>query len=327
MSELQMRTRVLSSLMSDMKSSRINVNHPLQRQSGQWTRRQMCRLIYCLILDRPMPTFLFSKSHDDNIHFVIDGKQRLTIIYSYINDEFALNYGLEPVIIDGFEYDVSGKKYSELDDIVKDRFQNKELMTQIMIDPTDKDEREAFADFNSTPSLTKIQLRKVDESNDLMELLESIKKHPFFAKILTPKQLSKDVDNEIVLQTIMLTEVSKDYELNSFNDNVMSKFVKMYNENINYDKINLLMKSLDILDEQFKYKLKIKKTTIPMILYGMYRVVKDGKSVDKYIEWVKDFLANYETNDSYLQYVKDGTSSAKSVQGRFQYFRDAIRKL
>lgn len=324
---LQMRTRVIQSLIDDMKKGRINVDHPLQRQSGQWTRKQMCRLIYCLMMDRAMPTILFSKQSDSPVHFVIDGKQRLTVIYSYYNNEFKLNPNLEPIVIDGKEYDVSNKYYKDLDDAVKDRILNKELMTQIMIDPTDRDERESFVDFNSTPSLANTQLRKADESENLMGILEKIKKHPFFSKVFTPKQLLKDVDNEVALQVIMLTEISKDYPLVSFNNAVMSKFVKMYNENINHEKIDLLMKALDVLDDEFKYKLNIKKTTIPMVIYGMYRVVKDKKDTKKYIEWLKDFLANYEKNEEYREYVKDNTSSARSVQGRFQYFRKAIKEL
>lgn len=329
MAESQIKIRVLSSLMNDMKNGIINVNHPLQRHSGQWNKKQMCRLIYCLILDKPMPTLLFSKKHNNALTFVIDGKQRLTNIYSYINNEYKLNSGFEPVEIYGVEYEVSGKYFKELDPIIQERLESKEIITQIMIDPTDKDERESFADFNSTPSLTKTQLRKVDEGHNLMELLEKLKSHPFVKKVLTDKQLLKDFDNELMLQLIMITELANNPELISFSDNAMSKFVRSYNESIDYDKIDVIIQALDEFDNAFKFPIKVKKTSLPMVLYGMYYTIVVGKSTASYIEWLKGFLSTYDTNldPEYAKYTKDGTSSGKAVQGRLDYFKRAIDNL
>lgn len=329
MADSQIRTRVLSSLMVDIKNGKINTNHPLQRHSGQWNKKQMCRLIYCLILDRPMPTLLFSKKHNDNVLFVIDGKQRLTNIYSYVNNEYKLNSNLAPVEIDGVEYEVSNKYFKDLDPVIQERLESKELMTQIMIDATDKDEREAFADFNSTPSLTKTQLRKVEEGTNLMELLEKLKKHPFIKKVITGKQLLKDFDNELILQLIMITELANNPELISFADKSMSKFVKSYSDSIDYDKVDVIVQALDELDKAFKFPIKVKKTSLPMVLYGMYYTIIQNKSTDLYINWLKDFLENYDTNldPEYAKYTKDATSSGKAVQGRLEYFRQAIDNL
>ena len=60
----------------------------------------------------------------------------------------------------------------------------------------------------------------------------------------------------------------------------------------------------------------------------MYRIVKDKKGTQKYIDWLKDFLANYDTNEEYRQYCNGaGTASTEMVKGRLNYLRNAIRSV
>ena len=55
----------------------------------------------------------------DDKQAVIDGVQRLSTCYSYINDGFSLSKNLEPVTIGENTYEIAGKKSSKLTDIVK----------------------------------------------------------------------------------------------------------------------------------------------------------------------------------------------------------------
>ena len=59
----------------------------------------------------------------------------------------------------------------------------------------------------------------------------------------------------------------------------------------------------------------------------MYRMIRDSKSTSKYIEWLNEFLASYDTNLDYLQYCSNGTSNFEMVNGRLQVFKDAINKI
>ena len=92
-------------------------------------------------------------------------------------------------------------------------------------------------------------------------------------------------------------------------------------------KIENLRKALDKLNEELPEDVKIKASTIPMCIYGMYRMVRDSKSTSKYMEWLNKFLASYDTNLDYLQYCSNGTSNSDMVNGRLQFFKDAIKEI
>ena len=125
----------------------------------------------------------------------------------------------------------------------------------------------------------------------------------------------------------MLTEMSNDYDFGSFRNNDMNKFIEMYNENINYGKIETVKEAMSALDEAFE-TISVNRVTIPILIYGYYRIVKDKKGMQKWNGWVGNFLENYDTNEEYKQYCNgSGTASAEMVKGRLQYFRDAIREI
>lgn len=82
---------------------------------------------------------------------------------------------------------------------------------------------------------------------------------------------------------------------------------------------------LDKFDEVSIENIKIPATSILMILYSGFRILKDNKPFKNFIELVKEFLENFETNEEYKKYVQSGTSSVENVRGRFDYWRNLIK--
>ena len=233
MKDLQVKTRALSSLLKDIAKNKYDFNHPLQRQSGQWNKLSMSKLIDSAIRLYPIYPALVVDNGDD-AYGVIDGKQRLTIFTSYANNEFALHKSLSPVDIDGTEYEIAGKKFDKLDEEVKERFKSREFQLYIMTNATENDIREIFARINSSKGLTNTQKRTVVENEELAKVVFDLKSHPVFTKITTPTQRKKDEDKDIVRQVLMLSEMSNEYDFGSFRNEDMNKFIERYNGNINY---------------------------------------------------------------------------------------------
>lgn len=326
MKDLQVKTRALSSLLKDIAKNKYDFNHPLQRQSGQWNKLSMSKLIDSAIRLYPIyPTLVVDNG--DDAYGVIDGKQRLTIFTSYANNEFALHKSLSPVDIDGTEYEIAGKKFDKLDEEVKERFKSREFQLYIMTNATENDIREIFARINSSKGLTNTQKRTVVESEELAKVVFELKSHPVFTKITTPTQRKKDEDKDIVRQVLMLSEMSSEYDFGSFRNEDINKFIERYNGNINYGKVETIKEAMTALDTAFE-TISVNKVTVPILLYGYYRIVKDKKGMQKWNDWVKNFIETYDTNEEYKQYCNgSGTASAEMVKGRLQYFRDAIREL
>lgn len=325
MQDLQIKTRALSSLLKDINKGKFDFDHPLQRKSGIWNRQSMSLLIDSAIRLYPIYPSLVEETIDRK-YAVIDGKQRLTIFAAYANNEFALSRKLEPVVIDGETYELAGKRYKKLDEAVKERFNARELQMYIMRDATEDDIRNIFARINSSKGLTNTQRRTTIENEEFRKVVYSLTTHSIFTKVLSPAQKKKDLDRDIIRQTLMLISTDKEHDYTSFRNTDINNFIALYQENIDMNKIETLKTGLDNLDKSFN-ELKINSTSLPMVFFASYRVAKDKKSFAKLATKIEEFIKTYDTNEEYKQYCVQGTGSSANVRGRFEYWRNIIRTL
>ncbi len=315
----------VQTITNKIKREQILFTHKLQRPEGVWNNNQKSLLIDSLLrgyLINPTYTVL-----ENGKQYVIDGVQRLYSVYTFINDGYKLSKNLEPIIIDDETHEIAGKKYSKLDEKVRDELCSAQLQVCEISDYTDKDVREMFRRLNSGKPLNTAQKMTPDMSDELSDAVLNIISHPFFKKVLTPAQLKSSVDLSIAMEILMLSEISNEYDFGSFRRDDREKFIQYYNDKVNVEKIEIIRQGLDKLDKSFDEKIKINKTTISFICYGAYRIIKDNKSFEKFMESVNNFLANYDSNDEYKTFTQQGTSSAESVKGRLEYWRNIIREL
>lgn len=326
------KNRTLQWISKQLKNGNISLSHKFQRKEGQWNKQTKSELIDSLLREYPInPTYGVK---DGNVISLIDGVQRISTVRDYLADRFALSKNLESVTvkvngengIEEQEIDIAGKKFSQLDDNVKEILLAAELQIYEMTDYTEKDIREMFRRQNAGKALNNTQLRTVVESDEMSDLIFNITSHPFFGKVLSDAQRRKDLEKDILVETLMLIETNNEHDYTSFKSKNINDFIVMYQDNINYDKIEILKTALDKLDESFE-EIKVKQLSVPMIIFGMYRIIKDKKSTSKYVDWLKEFIATYDSNEEYLQYCGSGTNSSASVRGRLDYFRAAIRVL
>lgn len=326
------KNRTLQWITKQLDNGNISLSHKFQRKEGQWNKQTKSELIDSLLREYPInPTYGVK---DGNVISLIDGVQRISTVRDYITDAFALSKTLEPVIINVNTDDnvvhqeviIAGKKFSQLDESIQEILLASELQIYTITDYTEKDIREMFRRQNAGKALNSTQLRTVVESDEMSDLIFSLTTHQFFTKVLTEAQRRKDLEKDILVETLMLMETNKENDYTSFKSKDINTFITMYQENINYEEIELLKSALNKLDESFE-EIKVKQLSVPMIIFGMYRIIKDKKSTERYIEWVKNFIETYDTNEEYLQYCGSGTNSSAMVKGRLDYFRNAIRNL
>ena len=315
----------VQTLTNKIKREKIVLKHRLQRREGVWSKSAKSLLVDSLLrgyIVNPVHTIV-----ENDVQYVIDGVQRLSTLYDYVNDKFPLSKDLESVEIDGTSYDITGKKFSKLDEPVKDELLSSQIQVYEITEYTDKDVREMFSRLNSGKPLNVIQKMTPSMSDKLSDVIFDITSHPFFEKVLTPAQLKSSVDQSVALEILMLCEQNKDYDFGSFSKKDKEKFILYYNDNVNEEKIELIKQGLDKLDETFDENVKIPKTSLSFVCYGYYRVFKDGKDTQKFNEIVKDFLDNYESNEEYKSYIIQGTNSKDSISKRLDFWRDIIRRL
>lgn len=334
MIDITSNPKSLRSLINDTKKEKYNFDLPIQRELV-WNNKEKSWFIDTIFRYKVISPALINKHSDENIFDVVDGKQRLTTIKTFENNELRLSKDLSPLVIDDIEYEIAGKKFEQLDEELQSRFYDKDITVITMIDATDEEVSDIFSRINLGRPLNNSQRRSTVENVEVRNIINSITSHAFFEKMLTPAQKRSAVEKDIVRQTLMLIEKSDKYDFGSFKNADINKFLQYYNKKVSNpenkaeieQKLENINKALDRLDQEFNEDTKINRLTLPFAIYGMYRMYKDSKSTGKYVEWLRNFLNTWGTDEEYMKYCQGGTANAENVNGRLQYFRAAIRTI
>lgn len=315
------RTKTLQSLARAIEKESIVLSHKLQRPEGQWSRRQKSDLIDSLLRKYPInPTYGIKEGEKIAI---IDGVQRLSCVRDFLSNKFALSNNIEPVVINGEERILAGLKFNKLDEDTKDIILNAELQVYELTDCTEKDVREMFRRQNAGKPLNAKQLRIVNESDDFSESVYILATHPFMNKLMTKTQRKNGTDRDLIIQAIMLIENMEEDQNISFRSKNINLFVAQHQDTVEADIVTTLNATMDKLNDAFE-KVKIPLTSIPMILYCGYKIAKDDKPLDSFVDIIVDFLEGYDNNEEYKKFVQSATSDSENVQGRFNYWVELI---
>lgn len=323
------RSRTLQWINNQSKKGNISFSHKLQRPVGQWSPKMKSLLIHSLLSGFPVNP-IYVVDENDTL-YTLDGSQRTSTCIDYLNNQFALHKDTpnitiatkengEPVLK---EYIIAKKKFNKLDEEVRSTLLSCELEFCTLSEFTDEDVKEMFRRQNSSKPLSGKLLRIVHESDEFSDAVYSLSNHPFMRKLITPAQHKNGTDRDLIIQTLMLISTNQENDFTSFRTKDIDVFVKDHADK-SLDKIGVLQDAMDKFDEAFE-EIKVPITSISVILYSGYRIIKDKKSFSKLVELIKEFLSSYDTNEEYKQYVISGTSSSENVRGRFDYWRNKIR--
>ena len=115
---------VVEQLVSRIKHKEIDLSPDFQRMRRIWKPIQKSRLIESLLLKIPIPVFYVAADNYDNWS-VVDGVQRISTIYDYMNNDFALK---------GMEYlsDLESNKYDQLPRSMCRRIRETQLIVNVI---------------------------------------------------------------------------------------------------------------------------------------------------------------------------------------------------
>lgn len=201
---------------SMVKNGKINFDHISQR-SLVWERARKSNLIESLILSYPVPQVYARRivgeedKKGDKIYFILDGKQRLSTIKEFLNDEFTLTK-LPPVTYFDDELDkevsldISNKKFSELPDGLKDLLNTVTFNIVYFDNLTKEEERTLFRKLNNGKPLS-TKSRTLASAKDIEGLLD-LGSHQLFQEMLTEK--SRANKNQAVIVAKALTMLNEE---------------------------------------------------------------------------------------------------------------------
>lgn len=111
----------------DANPKRIILDSDFQREEI-WLRDNKAELVESVLMGLPLPIFYFSQDKYGNL-IVIDGRQRLTALFSYMADA----YELEKLKI---LPEMNHKKFSDLSPVQKTRLEDFQIQAHVIMPPT-----------------------------------------------------------------------------------------------------------------------------------------------------------------------------------------------
>lgn len=325
------KPKTLSWINSQYKKGNISFSHKLQRPINQWSTQMKSLLIHSLLMGIPVnPIYLVE---EDNVMATLDGSQRVSTCIQYINDEFALNKYTPNVVIRykengeeiAKEFEIAKKRFSKLDDIVKEALLVDTLDFCILSDYTDDDVKMMFERQNSGKKLGAKLLRVCKCSDEFSDMVYSLSANPLMDKLMSPNQRKSGTDRDVIIQTIMLIATNQEHQFTSFRAKDIDNFVIEYADQY-LDVKDTLEEAMNKLDAAYD-DLDIPVTSLPQILYACYKIVKNKKSFGALVSKITEFLNTYSDNEEYKLFVQQGTTSSENVDGRFQYWRAIVNEL
>jgi uncharacterized protein with ParB-like and HNH nuclease domain len=181
------------------------------------------------VINVPIPVCYFAEV--DDAYSVIDGQQRLTAIYRYINNEFSLS-SLR------VRSDLNKKRFHELGVADKRIIQNRSIRCIVILKESDPDIRfDVFDRLNSNSvQLNAQELRNSLYRGDLNELIRKLSENSIFQKIRRVSNIDKRMqDCEMVLRFFAFHFQPEKYRgvLSQFLDDYLSKRQKPALHDIN----------------------------------------------------------------------------------------------
>jgi Protein of unknown function DUF262/HNH endonuclease len=190
----------IASLHGKAKRGKLVVQPDFQRHFV-WDNKKASRLIESALLSIPIPIIYISEE-PDNKEYVIDGQQRLTSFFSFLDGKFPDGADFRLTGLNVFQ-ELNGKKYDSLPEKLQDTIQYFKLRTVTFKRDSDPDLKfEIFERLNTgSVQLNDQELRNCIYRGGFNNLLRDLSEDPDFTFVLGLKQPDKRMkDIELVLR-------------------------------------------------------------------------------------------------------------------------------
>lgn len=172
----------------------LDLNAPYQR-GNVWSQQQNSDLISSILdgffIMNISYRKVLNKNKSKKVKEIVDGKQRLSAILSYKNDEFRLSK-CGDITIDGNTYQIDKKFYSDLDDVVKQQFESYKIATTEYFDATEEEIREQFRRTNNGSEMKPAE-KRYSMLGCVSDATHILINHDFVKKLFTKSKRDKIV--------------------------------------------------------------------------------------------------------------------------------------
>lgn len=275
---------------------------PFQRHSGMWSPILKSNLVWSMLADSYIPPIVLlkdkrgedSKGKDIFGYQVAEGQQRLiTTLFPFLNDEWALHGSVEPVEVDGFTYDIAGRKFSELEEELQDIIKNYRFTVQAIENYTMEEAEKLYFNINSGVALSAMQKGKAKLGTELIEFLNTLLAGSFFTQgiNITEKQALKEDDLLMLMQGMALLDMKNTgRDFKTISASAMLGYAESIRGSYSEDAQQTLMEIVDYLDKAFPTKNKfLRKNNTPIVIVMASIALEQNVEAEAFRAFVNDF--------------------------------------
>jgi len=326
--------------MNDEKHT-LDFSHPIQRQSGQWDGDKLKKslLIHSILAGYPVPPVYCLKeavNAKDYSYSILDGKQRLTTVFDFIDGRYPLAEETPSVVIDDVTYELGNKFFTDLDIECQQEILRFKFVIYGFEDASDDLIEEIFYRLNNSSPLSKPQKSMALTGIHNAKFIKSLLSDKFFSEIcqFSALQRRKSDDMCTLLQAMMLLDNRYDgYEYASISADETVRYAAYIKNNYSEEQKKRLFDIIDYLEKVFpKPEKMVKKINVPILMLtadlAMGKDYNAAKNIYRvgpmyFRQWFSYFCD--ECYDDYKQYCSSGSIKKEKTLKRIEIMEQSFR--
>jgi len=317
-----------------VKNKRIVFGNIIQR-SYVWEKARKSLFIHSLAIDVPIPP-TYAKRFDDGsgkknsiVYDMLDGKQRLSTIAEFINNELILTE-LPPVTFyneltdENETEDISYKTFEELSEGLQEKIKNARISVVYFDNLTKEEERELFKRLNNGKPLS-AKSRTLASCRDIEKLLD-IGSHKLFTEMLTEQALDNKNQVSIVMKIWCMMNLDMEdvsFESKYFNPLIENTEISEQERLKMLQVFDLIMNTHTVLTERKEKKVArklYKETHLVSLAPYFAKAVEDSIDEEHMSDWLVEFFKPIDGDTSISKDYNNaiGSGSAKNTKIRIR---------
>ncbi len=301
----------IASINKKIERHTIRFDHPLQRESEQWSPAMKGNLISDILQGNPIPPLVFAEQVANGLAIIwdLDGKQRCTTAYSFSKDAFKITKNIRRWLIayqtsvkgkDGTEifdkscfpvyekqeFDIRGKKYSELPEELQDRFKEYNFEIVQYLNCSSEDIAYHIARYNEGKPMTVSQKGLTRLGEKFATMVKSISGMPFFRDYGGYKvsEGGNGTVNRVVVESVMAANFLEHWK----KQEDMCEFIKDNATAEDFDSFEDLVERITRAGTEETFNMFDSKDSF--MWFGLFaRFVKTGFDDSRFIEFMAEF--------------------------------------
>ena len=351
------KTYVVSQMVKDYekdigKNNRLVFDCPIQRPVGQYSNVAQSLVIHSILQGYIIPNVYIVQHGADDFEpmTVLDGKQRMTIIYNYVTNGFKLSKATPPVKVVVPEIDKDGNlvkdendltitktefieiknlKYDKLPKEFQDALKNFELTVTLITEATKEELEEQMFRLNNGKTPTATQKAFMKGGIDVAEAIQkNILENNFFSNrfVMSPAQKKGSEDMKCAFHTLaILTDADFNKltsgDLTKIAENMKSDWKNGRISETDIQYCNELLEDLNYWlpeEEDFSAKDILTTVHIPIMVMNVEKAKQMIDDEELTTTQYKEFLKYWVTKGFYKEEYRECSEGSPSDRGNIE---------